>query len=61
MELVIKVFYRVQEGDTLLGIARLFNMKLGKLISMNTDFMEGGTRDMDKLIIGELICIKWSA
>lgn len=58
MELVMMLFYRVQDGDTFEAIANKFNMKRGKLASLNTEFMEGGTRSIDIICVGELLRIQ---
>lgn len=68
MELVVMVYYKVENGDTFTGIAeKFFSHKdrepavfagLSKLISLNTEFMEGGSRDRDIIYVGELIRIK---
>ena len=67
MELVTMVYYRVEEGDTFESIAKKFFGErnrfsiftgVSKLISLNTDFMEGGPRSKDVIFTGELIRIK---
>lgn len=66
MELVTMIYYRVEEGDSFEGIAKkFFGVKsnylytgLSKLLSLNPEFIEGGSRNKDVIFTGELIRIK---
>lgn len=64
MELVAMIYYRVEPFDTFEGIAKKFfpknntNEAVSKLLSLNTEFMQAGSRNMDVIYQGELIRIQ---